>query len=72
MIRTKYPGLCAFEFDSNIIQITIEHLLGWDQSKNQNKPNHGIFGKLDGYSSYAVEEQGRKTLHAHMFLFQDF
>jgi hypothetical protein len=56
----------SFEFD-NIMQITIEHLLGWDQSKNQNKPNHGIFGNLDGYI-YAIEEQGQKTLHAHVLL----
>jgi hypothetical protein len=65
-VRMEYPGLCAFEFD-NIMQITIEHLLGWDQSKKENKPNHGIFGNLNGYR-YAVEEQGRKMLHAHMLL----
>jgi len=65
-IRTSYPGLCSFDFE-NIIHITINDLLGWDTTKKINKPNTGIFGELDGYC-YAVEEQGRKTLHAHFLI----
>ncbi|HSN67496.1 MAG TPA: hypothetical protein VLS94_12715, partial [Fusibacter sp.] len=42
-------------------------LLGWNRAKNENKPDEGLFGDLDAWS-YAVEEQGRKTLHAHFLL----
>lgn len=65
-IREQYPGLCAIEFE-NVIAITIEHFLGWDRKRSCNKEDEGFFGNLNGYA-YAVEEQGRKTLHAHFLL----
>ncbi|KAG7373540.1 hypothetical protein IV203_034264 [Nitzschia inconspicua] len=65
-IRFDHPGLCAIDF-GNVIGITVEHILGWDLNKNINKPGYGFFGDLDGWT-YAVEEQGRKTLHAHFLL----
>ncbi|KAG7365075.1 PIF1-like helicase [Nitzschia inconspicua] len=65
-IRFDHPGLCAIDFE-NVIGITVEHILGWDLNKNINKPGYGFFGDLDGWT-YAVEEQGRKTLHAHFLL----
>ncbi|KAG7363147.1 helitron helicase-like protein [Nitzschia inconspicua] len=65
-IRFDHPGLCAIDFE-NVIGITVEHILGWDLNKNINKPGYGFFGDLDG-KTFAVEEQGRKTLHAHFLL----
>lgn len=65
-IRTDYPGLCSFDFE-NILAITIHLFLGWDEKKNENIPEAGIFGDLNGWC-YAVEEQGRKTLHSHFLL----
>ena len=40
-IRISYPGL-----STNILSITISHLLGWDMTKSKNKPNEGLFGNL--------------------------
>ena len=64
--RVAFPSLCAFDFE-NVIAITIEHFLGWDEKKRRNIHNKGLFGNLDCFA-YAVEEQGRKTLHAHFLL----
>ena len=65
-VRMKYPGACALDF-LNIIDIVIEHLLGWDEERGCPFDHGGIFGKLQAFSM-AVEEQGRKTLHAHFIL----
>ena len=65
-IRTKYPGLCSWDFEQ-VLTVTIEHLIGWDSTKGINKENHGIFGDVHGYC-HADEEQGRKTLHAHILI----
>ena len=54
--RVTYPGLCAIDFQ-NIIEITIRHLLGWNQDKRENISDVGLFGDLDAFS-YCVEEQG--------------
>ena len=67
-LRLKYTGLCALHFEV-ILQIIIEDILGWD-TKNQeyNKARvHTLFGKIDGYA-ISIEEQGRKTLHAHILV----
>ena len=64
--RTAFPSLSAMDFE-NILAITIHELMGWDVNKRKNIPDKGIFGDLDCYT-YAVEEQGRGTLHAHFLL----
>ena len=64
--RTACPSICALDFE-NVIQTTIKHLLGWDITHRKNMPNAGLFGDLDGYT-FATEEQGRKTLHAHFLI----
>jgi hypothetical protein len=61
-----YPGLCAYDFEQ-VLAITIEHLLGWDVSKRCNNDIEGVFADVNTWS-YAVEEQGRKTLHAHFLI----
>ncbi|KAG7361846.1 helitron helicase-like protein [Nitzschia inconspicua] len=65
-IRIENPGLCAIDFE-NVIGIVVEEILGWDRKNNCNKVGYGLFGDLDAWS-FAVEEQGRKTLHAHFLL----
>ena len=65
-VRPTYPGLCSWDFEQ-VLDVTIEHLLGWDRVKKQNKKEHGLFGDIDAWS-FAVEEQGRKTLHAHFLV----
>ena len=65
--RTTFPGASAFDF-SAIFNIVIADILGWDEKKRCPFPYGGAFGDIDGFSG-AVEEQGRKTLHAHMLVF---
>jgi len=48
------------------MQIVVEILLGWDSNK-QKGTEDGIVGELDAWGM-AVEEQCRKTLHAHFLL----
>ena len=57
-LRLKVPGLCAYVFEL-IMDIIIEDIVGWNQEKK------GIFGECQAYSK-TVEEQARKTLHAHI------
>ena len=65
-IRTKYPGLCAMEYD-RVINAVICHLFNWD-FETQHSKGIGLFGEIMAWIQ-ATEEQGRKTLHAHFLLF---
>jgi hypothetical protein len=65
--RTTFPGASAFDFAS-ILSIVIANILGWDEENGVAFTEGGAFGKLDGFGG-AIEEQGRKTLHAHMLLY---
>ena len=60
-IRYKYPGICALNFET-LLDLVISKLVG------DNDLRMGIFGKLAAYG-VAVEEQGRKTLHAHILVY---
>ena len=62
-VRLKFPGLCALNFEW-LLDIVIEELVG------DNADSKGIFGKLEAYG-VAVEEQGRKTLHAHILVYTE-
>jgi hypothetical protein len=55
-IRLTYPGICALTFEY-LLDLVLEKIVAG-----------GVFGKLDAYG-VAVEEQGRKTLHAHILVF---
>ena len=57
----KYPGICALNFE-RLLDIVFNKLVGDNDLKT------GIFGKLAAYG-LAVEEQGRKTLHAHILVY---
>jgi len=63
--RLDFPGACSLYFDG-VMQIVVKILLGWN-SKEQRGTEDGIFGELDAWSM-TVEEQARKTLHAHLLL----
>jgi PIF1-like helicase/Helitron helicase-like domain at N-terminus len=59
-IRMKYPGICALNFEY-LLDIVLDKIVGSGDGT-------GLFGKLDAYA-LAVEEQGRKTLHAHILVY---
>ena len=61
LLRYKYPGLCSYNFEE-LLDVVLEKVVG------DNELNEGVFGKLDAYG-LAVEEQGRKTLHAHILIY---
>lgn len=54
--RHLYPGLCALNFEF-LLDIVVNDIL-----------KAGYFGELQAYA-LAVEEQGRKTLHAHIIVY---
>ena len=60
-IRMKYPGLCSLNFEF-LLDIILDKVVGDNDRKK------GIFGVLDAFG-VAVEEQGRKTLHAHILVY---
>lgn len=60
-VRLKYPGLCALNFEW-LLEIVLDKLVG------NNEHKRGIFGELEAFG-LAVEEQGRKTLHAHILVY---
>ena len=60
-LRYKYPGLCAFNFEE-LLDVVLEKIVG------DNDLKEGIFGRLAAFG-LAVEEQGRKTLHAHILVY---
>ena len=60
-VRLKFPGLCALNFEW-LLEIVVDRLVGNNESKT------GIFGKMEAFA-LAVEEQGRKTLHAHILVY---
>ena len=64
-LRIKVPGICAFYFEL-IIEIIIEEVLCWDlQSEKPIKNKEGLFGETEAFA-LSIEEQARKTLHAHL------
>ena len=64
-LRIKVPGICAFYFEL-IIEIIIEEVLCWDlQSEKPINNKEGLFGETEAFA-LSIEEQARKTLHAHL------
>ena len=61
-IHLQSPGACSLEYQS-IIQIIVKEIIGWDKEKNIG--TNGLFGIPIAYA-ITDEEQGRKTLHAHI------
>ena len=48
-----------------LLEILMFEVVGWDM-KNNCRPDHDGFFEVPEAVSFAVEEQGRKTLHVHM------
>ena len=64
-VRLRHPGICAFYFDV-VLDIVLEEVLGWDVAKD--KPRVNFDSMLEDVIAFivSVEEQGRRTLHAHI------
>ena len=60
-IRYKFPGLCGLNFEF-LMDIVLDKIVG------DNDLKEGLFGRMAAYGM-AVEEQGRKTLHAHILVY---
>jgi hypothetical protein len=65
--RIAYPGYCCYDFEI-ILEIIERRLLGWDSKNVCAYEDGGVFGMVDAFVA-AVEEQGRKTLHAHYAIY---
>ena len=63
-LRIKFPGLAAINFEL-LLEILMEEVVGWDCKNHCATGQPGFFGVPNGLS-FAIEEQGRKTLHVHM------
>lgn len=65
-IRFEYPGIAAMNFDA-MLDVLFEEAICWDRDNKCPNGKKGLFGEVEGVA-YAVEEQGRKTLHCHIIL----
>ena len=65
-LRIELPGLCAYFFE-RALDIVVEHIIGWNDRENKPHTGGGIFGTPLAYFA-AVEEQGRRSLHAHILV----
>ena len=71
-IRVRFPGACALYFE-HMLDILIRDVIGWDTTSC--KPTSGFIGLFGIPQAFvvAVEEQGRRTLHAHVQIWvEDF
>jgi hypothetical protein len=64
-LRIKYPGICAYFFEL-VLDIIIEEVIGWNLAEGKPREDiAGLFGTPEAFTA-SIEEQGRKTLHAHI------
>ena len=63
-LRLKFPGIATMNFEL-LLEILLSEVIGWDMKHNCPNGKDGFFGIPEALS-FAVEEQGRKTLHVHM------
>ena len=69
-LRLRHPGVCAFYFEL-ALEIVLEEVLGWDLVRNSPREDYtGLFGDVLAFI-VSVEEQGRRTLHAHIQFWVD-
>ena len=64
-LRIQSPGLCAFYFEI-MLEIVLEEIIGVDIHTKQ-VLKEGFFGLVEAVM-VTVEEQGRRSLHAHILL----
>ncbi len=66
-IRYDFPGVAALNFEI-LLNILLDEVICWDVDNNcPIDGKESLFGKLKAVA-FAVEEQGRKTLHVHFIL----
>jgi PIF1-like helicase/Helitron helicase-like domain at N-terminus len=66
-MRINYPGVCALFYET-AIDIVLKNVIGWDKQKHEMiKGFNGAFGQVEALS-ISTEEQGRRTLHAHILI----
>ena len=68
-IRLKYPGVAAIHFEI-LLDILLEEVVGWSIRKDESTGVPELFGSCKALV-FAIEEQGRKTLHVHMTIWID-
>jgi hypothetical protein len=68
-LRIAFPGICAFFFEA-MLNIVLHDVIGWDKQNNcPTTASEGVFGQIQAVS-VSVEEQGRRTLHAHILIWE--
>ena len=65
-IVAEHPVAAALYFQ-RVLDLVIEHVIGWDKKKRMPYRRGGIFGPVKAWLR-VVEEQGRLTLHAHFLI----
>jgi len=65
-LRIDLPGFASMNFDM-MMKIVLKEVVGWDPDNDCPTDKPGFFGICEAVSM-AIEEQGRKTLHAHMIV----
>ena len=63
-VAFELPGIAAMNFEL-LLDILLLGVIGWDRKNNCANGKEGFFGIPEALS-FAVEEQGQKTLHVHM------
>lgn len=67
VLRLDYPGIASLNFEI-LLNILSEEVVGWDMIRHRPTDEPGLFRECYAFSLAMIEEQGRKTLHAHMTL----
>ena len=60
----QHPVAAALQFE-HILDVVVEHVIGWSREKHMPHARGGLFGIPKAWV-FAVEEQGRLTLHTHI------
>ena len=69
-LRIKFPGICAYFFEL-MLDIIMQHVIGWDKIHHKPFPTAPrIFGNVSALT-ISVEEQGRRSLHAHILIWNN-
>ena len=63
-LRLNFPGIAEMNFEL-LLHILLSEVIGWDMKNNCANGKEGFFGIPEALS-FAMQEQGRKTLHVHM------
>jgi hypothetical protein len=66
-LRLKLPGYTAVHFEV-LLHIMVEEVIGWNMRTNKSTGKPGLFGVCKALA-IAFEEQGRKSIHAHITIF---